>query len=228
MQQVPLNAVPSQNLSIQLDGEYWFLEFFLSMEFVCVSISRDGEPLISGMRCFVNQPLLPYSYMYEPKFGNFLFDNEVDWQDFNGSCSLYYLNASEFAEYKQLVKQGYEQSAIKMIKSRADKFVAEASKIDNTLNLTQATITQQPIDITVQEGSDIQFECTADDWVSIAWEYSPQKDNVSWRAIQEITGGLAEKLSIKGVTKYNNGFYRAVVFGDNNTVTSDIVELKVV
>lgn len=228
MQQVPLNAVPSQNLNIQLDGEYWFLEFFLSMEFVCVSISRDGESLISGQRCFVNQPLLPYSYMYEPKFGNFLFDSEVDWQNFNGLCSLYYLDAEEYKEYKDLIRQGYEQSAIKMLKSRANKFVLEASKIDNSLDLTQATITQQPVDITSPKGIDAQFIISATDWVSVSWEYSPQRNNVSWRVMQESSGTDAEKFIIPDIKDSNSGFYRAVVFGDNNTVTSDIVELKVI
>lgn len=228
MQQIPLNAVPSQDLSIQLDGEYWRIKLSLSMEFVCATISRDGDTLISGIRCFVNQPLLPYPYMYEPRFGNFLFDTDVDWENFGGSCSLYYLNASEMAEYNALIKQGYADSAIKMMNNRAAKFAAEAAKIPSDNNVVLTEIISQPVDTQVQVGDTATFTCDANKWVSAAWEYSPRSDYSAWKIIQEVTGGSALTLDIPNVDIHKTGFYRAVVFGDNNTVTSDIVELRLV
>ncbi|MEG0207031.1 phage baseplate plug family protein [Citrobacter sp.] len=226
MQQIPINAVPSQDLSIQLDGEYWRIKLSLSMEFVCASISRDGTPLISGLRCFVNQPLLPYPYMHEPRFGNFLFDSDVDWNNFGGSCSLYYLNYAEFNQYKELVNQGYADAAIKMLNNRAEEFAENASKINYPTVLVLADIITQPDSVSASAGSDATFIIEAENWVSISWEFASQPGS-AWTPIQTLTGGAAETLHIAGVNIHQQGLYRAVVFGDNNTVTSDTVELKV-
>lgn len=228
MQQIPLNAVPNQDLDIQLDGAYWRIKLYLSMGFVCADVSRDGESLITGVRCFLNQPLLPYSYLYEPLFGNFLFDNDVDWENFNGSCSLYYLDAEEYREYKELTVKGYAQSAIKTLKSRAAKFAAEAASVSWLPSPIVTTIVSQPQDHATFVGDNISFLCGAQNWVSVDWEYSPVKSGAAWRVVQSIVGGAAGILKIDPIEVYHAGFYRAVVYGSDMTVTSNEVELRVV
>lgn len=107
MQQVPLNAVPRQNLSVTIDGAYWQLSFYMSIYQVCADVIRDGVTIITGVPCYSGIPLMPYQYMSAPNFGNFIFDTDVDWEQFGTNCNLYYLNAAEFAQFNDLLKQGY-------------------------------------------------------------------------------------------------------------------------
>jgi hypothetical protein len=39
--------------------------------------------------------------MYEPDFGNFVFDGVVDWTEFGVGCNLYYLTSEEWAQFKE-------------------------------------------------------------------------------------------------------------------------------
>jgi hypothetical protein len=106
MQQVPLVSVPNQSIAFNVDGAYWQIRLFQSINFMCADISVNNTPVITGVRCFAGGPLLPYSYMYEPNFGNFVFDSDADWTNFGDSCNLYYLSYDEFAQYKALVDAG--------------------------------------------------------------------------------------------------------------------------
>ena len=100
MQLVPLTAGPNQALSFNQDGAFWQLRIYQAIDSICADVSRDGNVLINGVRCFVGQGILPYGYMYPPNFGNFVFDAVPDWNNFGGSCNLYYLNAAEFAAFQ--------------------------------------------------------------------------------------------------------------------------------
>lgn len=106
MTKIPLIAVPNYKTAFNLDGAYWQLRLYMSISFVCADISRNGVPLINGIRCFSGIPLLPYSYMTSPNYGNFIFDADVDWENFEDSCNLYYLNSAEFGEYKSTLLIG--------------------------------------------------------------------------------------------------------------------------
>ena len=106
MYQVPLAAVPNQAVSFNIDGAFWQVRIFQAMTHMCADIRRNGDDVIKGIRCASGTPLMPYSYMYSPNFGNFVFGAEPDWTNFGQSVSLLYLTASEFAEYSQLINQG--------------------------------------------------------------------------------------------------------------------------
>lgn len=71
-----------------------------------MDISRNGELLISGVRCVGGVGLLPYEHLYLPNFGNFVFDSDADYTNFNNTCQLYYLPLEEYQEYIKLVKAG--------------------------------------------------------------------------------------------------------------------------
>jgi hypothetical protein len=100
MYQIPITAVPNQAISFNVDGAYWQLHIYQSITHMCVDIIQSGATIISGHRCFVGIPLMPYAYMNEPNFGNFLFDGIVDWTEFGSGCNLYYLTADEWVAYK--------------------------------------------------------------------------------------------------------------------------------
>lgn len=102
MLQIPLSALPNQSISFNVDGAYWQLHVYQSKFSMCVDITRDGVSVAYGVRCYVGQPLMQYSYMYSPGFGNFVFDSDVDWENFGVSCNLFYLSNSEWIELQSI------------------------------------------------------------------------------------------------------------------------------
>jgi len=44
--------------------------------------------------------------MYQPNFGNFMFDSDADWTEFSASCNLYYLEQDEIAEFTDALQAG--------------------------------------------------------------------------------------------------------------------------
>ena len=106
MYPVPISAVPNQQIEFSVDGSFWQLNIHQSINFMCADIVRDGAAVVTGIRCFGGSPLMPYPYMYEPTFGNFIFDSDADWEAFGISCNLYYLTNEEFSEYTTSLATG--------------------------------------------------------------------------------------------------------------------------
>jgi hypothetical protein len=97
---VPITPIPNQSVAFNVDGAYWQVHIFQAKAFMCADISLNGEFVARGVRCFGGVPLMPYEYMHLPKYGNFVFDSDGDWQQFGESCNLYYLTANEWSEFK--------------------------------------------------------------------------------------------------------------------------------
>lgn len=102
MLKIPVSAVPNQSLSFNADGAYWQLHIYQAIESMCMDIKRNGADIITGVRLSIGEPAMPYPYMYQPSFGNFIFDGEVDWTIFGTECNLFYLTATEYKEYSAL------------------------------------------------------------------------------------------------------------------------------
>ncbi|AFO10481.1 hypothetical protein [Escherichia phage ECML-117] len=101
MYQIPLDSVPNQNISFNVDGAYWQLHIFAAIEHMCADVYRNGELLIQGVRCFGGVPMVPYKYLMIG-YGNFIFDSVPDYENFNsGGCNLYYMSESELAEFQK-------------------------------------------------------------------------------------------------------------------------------
>lgn len=113
MQQIPLSAIASQTTSFNVDGAYWTIKVYPAITQMVADVSRDGETLISGVRCFAGIPLLPFRYLSGSAFGNFIFDQDADWEEFGseGTCNLWYLTSDEMENYNALIKQGYSDVA---------------------------------------------------------------------------------------------------------------------
>ncbi|WGN90786.1 hypothetical protein [Burkholderia phage vB_BglM_WTB] len=103
---IPLDTVPNQTVSFNVDGAFWSVRIFQAITHMCADITRSSTPIITGVRCFGGFPLMPYEYMRAPNFGNLIFDAEPDWELFDGRCNLLYLDAGEWAEYKALLDAG--------------------------------------------------------------------------------------------------------------------------
>lgn len=104
MMLVPLSQLPNQTVAFNVDGAYWEIHLFQAVDKMYADISRDGVLLISSTRCLSGIGLLPYKHLHEPLFGNFVFDNLVDWTTFGTSCKLYYANLEEWQQYRELLK----------------------------------------------------------------------------------------------------------------------------
>lgn len=102
MNLIPLTAVPNQSVAFNVDGAYWQLRFYQAVDKMYADFSRDGAVLITGVRCFGGIGILPYVHLYLPSYGNFIFDGEVDWNNFGVSLNLYYLTLDEYKKYQAL------------------------------------------------------------------------------------------------------------------------------
>ncbi len=96
---IPLIQAPNQSVSFNADNALWSVHVYQTISFVCADISKNGEALINGVRCFGGIPLLQYSYMYNPTFGNFVFDTDADWTEYGSTCNLYYLSYDELEQF---------------------------------------------------------------------------------------------------------------------------------
>ncbi len=74
MYQIPLIQVPNQSIEFNIDSAFWSVRVFQAIDHMCADVLRGGVPVIQGVRCFSGVPLMPYEYMYEPNFGNLIFD----------------------------------------------------------------------------------------------------------------------------------------------------------
>jgi hypothetical protein len=103
---VPINAEPNQTIAFSIDGAYWSVHLYQSIDFMCADITINGVPTINGVRCFGGVGLMPYEYMYQPSYGNFVFDTDADWTNFGSSCNLYYLDNAEYTAFQLAMKSG--------------------------------------------------------------------------------------------------------------------------
>lgn len=95
MKLIPLSNLANQSCSFSSDGAYWELHIYQAIDSVCIDIIRNGELIVCGMRCVEGSLVIPFSYLWDPGFGNLVFDAEPDWENFGSTCRLYYLDNSE-------------------------------------------------------------------------------------------------------------------------------------
>lgn len=93
---VPLAAVPNQQLTIQLVDSIYLIGVCATNGVMSISITRDGTSLISNQRITPGTPVLPYRYQ---ESGNFVFAVEQealpDYAQFGVTQFLMYLTAQE-------------------------------------------------------------------------------------------------------------------------------------
>lgn len=98
MIQINLAAVPNQEFSIQLDGQFYDIHIRDANGSPAATIVRDGVVVVSAARIVAGAPLLPYLYQEN---GNFLLtvtnDALPDWEQFGITQFLVYLTADELA-----------------------------------------------------------------------------------------------------------------------------------
>lgn len=97
-QNIELQQIPNQSFSVVLGERRYDLRLLQTTELMVIDISRDGEPVVIGMRCLPKTPLFPYEYL-EDASGNFMFTTENDnfpvYTDIGITCFLLYFSADE-------------------------------------------------------------------------------------------------------------------------------------
>lgn len=102
-QQVPLEAIPNQAFSIQLEETRYNLRFRDLGEIMSVDISIDDVEILVGHRVVSAGILIPFQYL-EGSGGNFIFETELGdipfWTKFEITQTLFYLTAAELEEFR--------------------------------------------------------------------------------------------------------------------------------
>ena len=99
MRVVPIEPVPNQELTLNMDGVRWTLRLKVAQTSMVADVLRNDDSLVLGQRIAVGTPILPYAYMQGD--GNFIFltDNEQlpDWQQFGRTQQLLYVAPGELS-----------------------------------------------------------------------------------------------------------------------------------
>lgn len=97
MRVVPLEQLPNQSLSINVDGNRWDLRIKVATNSMVIDISLNDQVIILGQRITVGWPVIPYDYLATE--GNFIFltENEEmpDWNMFGITQQLLYVSPGE-------------------------------------------------------------------------------------------------------------------------------------
>ena len=95
---VPLQAVPNQQLSIQLGVSRYDITIKEAIGVMSATVVRDGVTLIENVRLVAATPVLPYDYLEEGNFALTTADEELpDYTRFGVTQYLVYLDAVELA-----------------------------------------------------------------------------------------------------------------------------------
>jgi hypothetical protein len=117
MELIPLQAVPNQTLSVQIDNNSFDIQIQDCGGIMAASIVVNNVPLITGARAVNGFPIIPYAYL-ETNVGNFTFiasndsQNEYPyWDRFNTDLQFVYVSPADlaglsFADYIQGVLSG--------------------------------------------------------------------------------------------------------------------------
>ena len=99
MIQVPIQSIPNQSLSIQLDNNLYDLNIKECNGIMSVDIILNNSVILYGQRAVPGFPIIPYTYLQET--GNFIFitanDDYPYYSQFGTSQYLIYASNAEIA-----------------------------------------------------------------------------------------------------------------------------------
>lgn len=106
---IPLSAVPNQQITVNVGDNRWTLRIKEARGSIIADVSLNDSPMLYGQRFAVGTPLIPYRHLQGN--GNFLLlvDNEdlPDWQQFGVTQQLVYVAPSEIT-YEQPIDWSYQ------------------------------------------------------------------------------------------------------------------------
>lgn len=97
MQLIPLEAIPNQEFTLNLDGNRWLLKIKAAVNSMGIDVYLNDIPVLLGQRIVAGVPILPYRYLKQ--FGNFILltenDDTAEYTKFNISQTLIYASIEE-------------------------------------------------------------------------------------------------------------------------------------
>lgn len=103
MQNVPIQALPSQSFSVPLDNNQWDITIRTANGVIAVTLVLNGVTVIENMRAVGGMRIIPDQYQEN---GNFVFVTQnfqvPDYTQFGISQKLIYLSAAELEVIRQL------------------------------------------------------------------------------------------------------------------------------
>ncbi len=98
MQQIPLQAVPTQSFSVILDGNQWDWRIELVNDAIAVSILRNGTLIINGLNIVGGMRIIPSEYEEAGNFVLVTMNQQIpDYTKFGTGQQLIYLSAEELS-----------------------------------------------------------------------------------------------------------------------------------
>ncbi|CDL85464.1 phage baseplate plug family protein [Xenorhabdus szentirmaii] len=92
MREIPLRAIPNQQLAVTLDGVNWVITLKAARSMMISDIQRDRDTIVQGNRLVANASLIPYAYLSPA--GNFALLTENHelpwWEKFESTQTLIY------------------------------------------------------------------------------------------------------------------------------------------
>lgn len=96
MQQIPIQALPNQSFSVQLDGNQWDWTIELVNDAIAVTLSLNGNIVISGLSIVGGMRIIPSEYEESGNFVLVTMNQQVpDYTQFGTGQQLIYLSAVE-------------------------------------------------------------------------------------------------------------------------------------
>lgn len=103
MLQIPLQAVPRQEMTVTIDQNRWLIRVVQEGDMMLCDFTLNEVVQIQGVRAVPAQRLLPYAYLQQRAGGNFAFltgnmNRTIPWfEDFGNTCFLIFATAEEIA-----------------------------------------------------------------------------------------------------------------------------------
>lgn len=98
MQLLPIQALPNQSFSVQLDNNQWAWTIEVANDGIAVTLSLNGNVVISGLNIAGGARIIPSEYEEAGNFVLVTIDQEVpDYTQFGTGQQLVYLSAAELA-----------------------------------------------------------------------------------------------------------------------------------
>lgn len=106
MIQIPLQAIPNQSLSIQLDNNQWDILIRATQDnpdgstgIMAIDITINNVVIVTGQRAVCGFPIIAYQYLVNGNLAFVTSNNEYpDWRQFGISQYLIYVSNDELEE----------------------------------------------------------------------------------------------------------------------------------
>lgn len=100
MIEIPLEAIPNQSFSIDLDGLRYDLTIkAIDDQAMTMTVVRDGVTIVENAHCQAGELVIRYPYLQQGDFMFYTGDEALPYYtDFGNTCGLVFFTAAELAE----------------------------------------------------------------------------------------------------------------------------------